>query len=75
MSTTCCCQCGDPNAETFQVMAEAEAGDLVTAGTVAALSLGAGLSLSYLSSFRGPPQSMHLDIVTCCPFIFFDSYV
>ena len=32
-----CFQCGEPNAETRQAMAEAQAGDLTTAGSIADL--------------------------------------
>ena len=35
--TAPCFKCGEPNAETLQTMAEAEAGDLITSDTVAAL--------------------------------------
>ena len=35
--TAPCFRCGEPNAETLQAMAEAEAGDLLTADTVADL--------------------------------------
>ncbi len=32
-----CFQCGEPNAETLQAMAEAEAGDMISVGTIADL--------------------------------------
>ena len=35
--TAPCFKCGEPNAETLQAMAEAEAGDLITSDTVADL--------------------------------------
>ena len=35
--TAPCFRCGEPNAETLQAMAEAEAGDLLTADTIADL--------------------------------------
>ena len=35
--TAPCFRCGDPNPETLQAMAEAEAGDLVPADTIAGL--------------------------------------
>ena len=35
--TAPCFKCGEPNAETLQAMAEAEAGDLITSDTIADL--------------------------------------
>ena len=35
--TAPCFRCGDPNPETLQAMAEAEAGEMLTAGTIADL--------------------------------------
>ena len=36
-NTAPCFRCGDPNPETLQAMAEAEAGEMLTAGTIADL--------------------------------------
>ena len=35
--TVPCFQCGEPNAETLQAMAEAQAGELISVGTIADL--------------------------------------